>query len=58
MSKKEIKKVLKSQLTTSWELLVQYTNDFGSNAEITKMQRTKWATIDNIWNSLFPNEDY
>lgn len=58
MTKKEIKNELKLQAKTSWELLVEYIKEFGSDAEITEMQRTKWVIIDNMWNCFFPNEDY
>mgnify|MGYP004557453935 CR=1 FL=1 len=58
MEKGDIKKVIKGEVQHAWELLCFYDTTFGSEHELTLMQRTKWSTLDDLWKELFPNDEY
>ena len=58
MTNEEIKKVIKGEVTHAWELLMLYTEIFGWEDDLTNKQRAKWTTLDDLWQQLYPNEEY
>ena len=58
MTSEEIKNVIKGEVIYAWDLLIFYSERFGSEDDLTCRQRVKWCTLDELWKQLYPNEEY
>lgn len=58
MSKDKVKGVIKSKVVQEWEDLKFYNEYVGSNSSLTIRSRARWAVLDELWNELYPDEDY
>lgn len=58
MSKDKVKGVIKSKVVQEWEYLRFYDEYLGSNDSLTIRYRARWAILDELWNELYPDEDY
>ena len=58
MTREEIKETIKGEVTYAWETLSLYTESFGIDDSLTCRQRAKWVVLDDLWQQLFPNEEY
>lgn len=54
----EIKNIIKCEVTKAWECLCLYSETFDMDDEITVRARAKWVALDNLWDKLFPSEEY
>lgn len=50
--------MIKGEVILAWELLMFYTESFGIEDVLTCRQRAKWYALDNLWQELYPNEEY
>lgn len=55
---KNIKSVIKGEVVRAWEELNAFTVLYGVGHDLTNRQRTVWATLDELWNTLYPDEEY
>lgn len=58
MSKDKVKGVIKSKVAQEWETLKFYDEYLGSKDSLTIRYRARWAVLDDLWNELYPGEDY
>lgn len=58
MSKDKVKCVIKSKVVQEWEYLTFYKEYLGSSDSLTIRYRARWAILDELWNELYPGEDY
>lgn len=58
MSKDKVKGVIKSKVGKEWEYLKFYDEYLGSNDSLTIRYRVRWAILNELWNELYPGEDY
>ena len=49
----EIKIHMEEECKSAWRLLIQDTEVFGNDSHITQRSRTKWATLDNLYEDMF-----
>ena len=56
MTTKEVKEIIKKQVTESWERLCLYTKIYGIDDEITIRTRYEWASLDVLWRKLYSDE--
>lgn len=53
-----IKTIIKEEVVSAWEELNAFTVLFGVDHDLTNRQRTVWSTLDDLWNKLYPGEEY
>lgn len=53
-----IKTAIKEEVVRAWDELNTFTVLYGADHELTNRQRTVWVTLDDLWNKLYPNEQY
>ena len=58
MKEEEIKNTIKVSVKTAWEELDAFSAVFGVKNDLTNRQRTVWSTLDDLWNKLYPGEEY
>lgn len=58
MSKDKVKAVIKSKVVQEWEDLKLYNEYLGSKNSLTIRSRARWSVLDDLWNELYPGEDY
>lgn len=58
MSKDKVKAVIKSKVVQEWEDLKLYNEYLGSKNPLTIRSRARWSVLDDLWNELYPGEDY
>lgn len=51
------KDVVREAVKNEWYKLLRFINDFVPDSEEIKIQRARWATLDNLWNTLY-DDDY
>lgn len=58
MRAKNMKEIVKHEVKCAWESLCLYSEVYGADYDITVRARVKWVTLDNLWDKLFPYEEY
>ena len=58
MTTNEMKEIIRNKIDSAWIRLCHYSDAFGKEDEQTIISRYKWATLDNLWYELFPDEEY
>ena len=58
MKKDDVKNTIKVTLKMAWDELEVFSKVYGANHDLTNRQRTVWATLDDLWNKLYPDEEY
>ena len=58
MKKDDVKNTIKDSVKTAWDELNEFYKVLGSSNDLTNRQRTVWATLDELWNKLYPEEEY
>lgn len=49
----EIKNHMEEECKSAWALLMNDTQLFGNDSHITKRSRTKWATLNTLYEDMF-----
>ena len=58
MTKNEMKETIRKRINDNWNVLKVMTNVYGINSNEAKINRRAWSELDDLWNTLFPNEDW
>ena len=59
MTKENIKNVIKGEVASAWNELILISKLYeGGDNDLANRQRIAWATLDGLWRTLYPNEEY
>lgn len=58
MTEWEVKEILKTRVQDAWAIMCDYSTNYGSLDPTTVKARTRWVTLDDLWNEIYPNEEY
>ena len=58
MTKAMTKEIIRKMVRDEYETLCTDTEIFGYSDDITRRQCARWRTLDKLWISLYPDEDY
>lgn len=58
MEKEDVKNTIKASVKTAWKDLDAFSTLYGVNHDLTNRQRIVWGTLDGLWNTLYPDEEY
>nr|DAU61848.1 MAG TPA: hypothetical protein [Caudoviricetes sp.] len=58
MTKENIKNVIKGEVASAWNELIVISNLYGGDSDLANRQRIAWSTLDDLWRTLYPDEEY